>query len=375
MRKSQKIKEELLRYIDTLIPNDKILSRAVICKKWNISRATADKVIAELQQEGIVYCVKGSGTYVAPREGSMEEISNASPKYRWAILVPDMSFDLYPKAFSGIFAFAESHNIDFLVCCTGDAVSTEYAFMQHITTSEVDGMIIIPAIRKEDDRLNDQFLSKLDIPYVFWQRSVDSATNVPQVLLNGYYGGYIATKHLIEQGYRRIAYLAYKKFRSSMDRYMGYCAALSEAGLELDQSLVKIGIDLHNSHCSIRRMLTQPEPADGFVCFVDSLAVDVVQTVRECGLRISEDVGVIGFEGVISRLDAMLDIQLTYVDISFRESGQAASEILWEMMHDKSMNTQILKIISPKLVIRDSCKGKSTRENTTTDNQRGNEYE
>lgn len=356
----KKVKEELLRYIETRKPNERILSRNAICSRWHIARSTADAIISELQREGIVYCVKGSGTFVSPKQ-EPETSANNSKNYRWAILAPDLTFSLYPKAFHGVANFAWTHNIDFIVCCTDDKADTEYALMQRTVLSGIDGLIIIPAMTTTENERNYRYLIKSGVPFVFWQRSVDYMSDIPQFLLNGYYGGYIATKHLISKGYRRVSYMAQKRFRSSMDRYMGYCAAISEAGLEVDPVLVKIGINPGEERACIKDMLTQSTPADGFICFVDSLAVDVVHVAHECDLRISDDVGVIGFEGIISWLDAELDIRLTYVDISYEESGKMAAQILWKMMHNTKIQMNYSQVFPPKLVVRDSCKGK--REN------------
>ena len=364
MAKRNIVKEELQRYIELLEPNTRIPSRNFICNKWNVSRSTADSVILELQKEGLVYCVKGSGTFTSPRQSKEDERIGNTKKQLWAILVPDLSFSLYPKAFYGIMKFARANNIDFMVRCTDDSSDTEYALIQHAVTTGVDGMIIVPAMTTTENIRNYQYLIKAGLPFIFWQRSVDYMREIPQILLNGYYGGYIAAKHLLDKGYKRIAYIAKKKFRSSMDRYMGYCAAITEAGLEVDPALVKIGMKDGTQINCIKAMLHNIHPADGFVCFREDLAADVVHIVREYGLQISDDVGVVGFEGIISWLDDTLDIRLTYVDISYEESGEAAAQTLWNLTHGKHIHPNFPKVIPPKLIVRDSCKGKrnSTHE-------------
>ena len=358
MRKRKTVKQELLQYISTLKPNERIPSRSFICSKWDISRATADLIIAELQQEGVVYCVKGSGTFLSATQ-SVEEPLGKPEQYHWAILVPDISFSLYPKAFSGIVEFSRTHNVDFLVCCSDDSAETEYALLQRAVSTGINGMIVIPAMTTTENERNYQYLVRSGVPFVFWQRSVDYMRDIPQFLLNGYYGGYLATRHLLSMGYRRVAYVAPTRFRSSMDRYMGYCAAISDAGLAVDPDLVRLDIPQGKERECARDMLSLADPADGFVCFVDSLAVDVVRVIREeFGLRISDDVGVIGFEGVISWLDATLDIRLTYVDIQYQTSGAEAAALLWRMMRGEAAGTNVPRVFPPKLVVRDSCKGK-----------------
>jgi len=353
------VKQELIKLISSYQANQRIPSRKSICNKWNISRRTADKIIAELQREGVVYCVKGSGTYLSPQKMQPGESVNTDFRKRhWGIVIPDLSSASYTKVFSGIEAFARSHNIDFVICQTFDDVDTEFALVQREIASGVDGLIIVPAITTTENFRNYQYIVRSGTPFVFWQRSVDYMLEIPQLLLNGYYGGYIATKHLLDMGYQKIAYLAPKRFRSSMDRYMGYCAALSEAQAQRNLSWVQIGIPTGTGHSVAAAMLRAQDPPDAFVCFVDSLAIEVVQTIQAMHLRVSDDVGVIGFEGVATWMDQGLNFGLTYVDINCYESGYSASQALWNLMTQESPSIET-QIFAPKLVVRNTCCGKS----------------
>lgn len=352
------VKQELIKFISSYQSNQQIPSRKFICNKWNISRRTADKIIAELQQEGIVYCVKGSGTFVSPQQTQNGAPGDNNPRKRhWAIIIPDLSSATYTKVFSGIEEFARSHNIDFVICQTFDDANTEFALVQREITSGVDGLIIVPAITTTENFRNYNYIVRSGTPFVFWQRSVDYMLNIPQLLLNGYYGGYIATKHLLDMGYRKIAYLSPKRFRSSMDRYMGYCAALSEANARSNPAWVQIGIPVGSGRSVAAAMLQSADPPDAFVCFVDSLAIEVAQTIQAMHLRISDDVGVIGFEGVAIWLDQGFNFGLTYVDINCHESGYGAAQALWNLMTQDHPQIET-QIFAPKLVIRNTCCGK-----------------
>ncbi len=170
MAKRKLVKEELQKYIALLEANTRIPSRKFICNKWHISRTTADAIILELQREGLVYGIKGSGTFTTPRQSREDELVGTARKQLWAILVPDLSFSLYPKAFHGIMKFAQANNIDFMVRCTDDSPDTEYAILQHAVMSGVDGMIIVPALTTTENIRNYQYLVKSGVPFVFWQR-------------------------------------------------------------------------------------------------------------------------------------------------------------------------------------------------------------
>ncbi len=356
------VKKGLIKYISNLEPNERIPSRSFICNKWKISRKTADKIIAELQREGIVYCVKGSGTFISSKRfDERKTVGNMTGRKCWAIVIPDLSYSIYPKAFAGIESFVRKNNINFVICQTDDDVDTEFAIIQREIASGIDGLIIVPAITTTENFRNYDYIVRSGVPFVFWQRSVDYMPNVPQMLLNGYYGGYIATKHLLDKGYRRIAYLAPKRFRSSMDRYMGYCAAIQEAGIKEEPLWVRIGLADHSARECARNMLILPNAPDAFVCYVDDLAAEVVMAIQDMGLRISDDVGVIGFEGVASWLEQGFGFGLTYVDINRYVSGLAAAQSLWALMTQEYPDIQT-RIFVPSLCVRDTCCGKKEKE-------------
>lgn len=363
MYKYEKIINELLEYINMLPPNSKIPSRRFIGSKWHISRATTDKVINELKRSGVLYGVKGSGTFISPKQEDNNVNLCKNGTINWAVLIPDILYDINPAAFRGIENFTKANNINLSIHITNDDPDTEYAVIQHLAASDIDGFIIVAALTNTGNIKNYRYLERMNIPFVFWMRSVDYMDNIPQLLFNGYYGGYIATKHLISMGYKRIAYIANKRFRSSMDRYMGYETALSEAGIQHDKSLVCIGINSPNGRDEIENMVYSENPPDAFVCYVDSLAIEVVLIIESAGLRVSDDVGIIGFEGSISWLDSKLPLKLTYVDINRIESGIAAARSLWHLMKHETPG-ELIQVFSPCLCIRESCLGKKSPHNT-----------
>lgn len=352
------IKNELIKMLNSMPANSRVPSRSQICMKWKISRRTADKIIAELQKEGIVYSVKGSGTFtILPDNPEVVSPKVITRRRHWAIVIPDVRYSEQPEAFDGIMSFTNAHSIDLTICNTDENPDIEYAVIQRQIALGVDGIILIPAITTTENIRNYKYVIKTGTPFVFWQRSVDYMTNVPQILLNGYYGGYIATKHLLDMGYNNIMFIGTKRFRSSMDRYMGCCAAISETGQRIKPKMTKIGIEFDLIRSFVFEKLKSDDPPDGFVCYVDNVAYEVIKGIKDAGAVISDDVGVICFEGSKRMAECESNIELTYVDINRFESGKKAAETLWEMMMDRDHEV-LTYVISPTLQIRYSCLGK-----------------
>lgn len=226
--KYQAIKKELLRVIEGMKPNERLWSREAMCRKYSASRSTIDKVVQDLQRGGFIYTVKGSGSYVAPMEGTAK-LHESFTTRTWGIIMPDVDFQLAPELFLGINEYTRKHGIELLLLRSFDDQDTELRYIRMFIQYGVQGVIIVPCRAPLVNVRSYNLLRERDIPFVFWQRSMDAYPDAPQISLNGYYGGLIATTHLLDRGYERIAYIAPARFRSSMDRFYGYCSACPES--------------------------------------------------------------------------------------------------------------------------------------------------
>ena len=357
------IKKAIEEKIRAMQPNERIASRNAMCMQYNVARSTIDSIMDELVREGVVYTIQGSGTFVSPNT-QVDIESSVHQKRTWALLVPDIRSETYPEVYAGLESYTNENNIVLIISNTNDDPIKEYSYIQTLVASNVHGMIITPALKNGNDIKGYQYLKNNNIPFVFWNRSFDYMPDVPQICLNGYFGGYLAAKHLLEKGYQRIAYLAPLRFRSSMDRFFGYCSALNEAGLEINYQHVMLELDENSGktendaifHCA-DAMLSLSEPPDAFLCFSDWMAVIVARAIVENKKKISDDVGLIGFESAVSIAHQLLDFELTYVSLNSYMSGRLVAETLDKMAQKSKNETSKINVITPKLILKDSCKG------------------
>lgn len=360
MAKLREIEEKVVAAIYAQEPHQRFLSRQALCQKYCISRSSADRLVAELVRKGFLYSRKGSGTFVSPHLPEITNVTKNQSVRSVGIIMPDVRYDQYPEMYRGVEEYLRQKNVDLMVCYTDDDPSREYAFIRRLIAAGVDGIIIVPSASPSME--NYACLEEMKIPFVFWNRSMDAMPNVPQVCLNGYHGGSIATRHLLEMGYQRIAYLAPKRFRSSMDRFYGYDSALSDYGIESDPHLVRLFMEDDTPeivYALTQELLQGPKAPDAFLCFVDMMAPAVCRAIHDCGLRVSEDVGVIGFESSISWTDAHMNMALTYVDINSNHSGYLVARTLYRMIvKNEDIHQPRMLVNRPTLIIRETCKGK-----------------
>ncbi|OJV30424.1 MAG: hypothetical protein BGO26_08470 [Actinobacteria bacterium 69-20] len=191
-----------------------------------------------------------------------------------------------------------------------------------------------------------------------------STPGIPGVQVDDTEVGYIATKHLLELGHRRIAFLGLDPddrygFRVADDRYTGHCAALREATLRPDPSLVvTTGFLAEAGEAALEELMIRADwrTADlptAVVAVSDELAIGVIHAARQWGVRVPQDLSVIG----VDNHDMAQFFDLTTVSQPVIEQGRLAAEILWELMHSGRMPDPEVTRLAPGLIVRDSTAG------------------
>jgi DNA-binding LacI/PurR family transcriptional regulator len=351
------IKEQLIEEIKFLQPNDRLLARTELVKKYQVTRTTIDRAISELIGEGYLYSRDGSGTYVFANEARPIMPDNTYNVVGWGVIVPDISCDIYPSILRGVEDVADQHNINVVICNSDNLSEKQTNYVNKLIDADVKGLIIVPALKGKADLLSFQRLQEKNIPFIFCNRSV-VGVEAPKVVPNSFYGGYLATRHLIECGYRRIAFVSRPVYSITMERYQGYLSALLDAGLELNEDYVFFdeSFDARTGYENTKRLLTQSPRPDAVFANDDLTAQGAYDAIVEVGLEVGLDIGLVGYDD--SHLCERLSVKLTSVKFCSYEIGFKAAELLWEIRqgHDIPINKTV--VFHPELVIRESSKAK-----------------
>lgn len=162
----------------------------------------------------------------------------------------------------------------------------------------------------------------------------DKPGDIPWVGTDNQHGGYMATKHLIELGHRRIAHIhGLQKYLCSHERYQGYCQAMQEAGLPLDPQLVFEGEFIQPTGRAAGRYFFSLPPEQrptAIFASADLAAYGVMAVAEEYGIQIPRDVALVGFDGLDS--SAHVRPALTTIQQPFYEMGRRATELLLSML-------------------------------------------
>lgn len=165
--------------------------------------------------------------------------------------------------------------------------------------------------------------------------------------------GYIATRHLIEKGCRRIGYI---RTRSLKLRYEGYCRAMQEAGLKIDPAWnfdsKELFFSLASGEAFARKILNESIPLDGLVAGSDQQAAGAINIFQAASFRIPDDIKIIGVDN--SAFCEFMPVPLSSVSQRITTMGRLAMDMLIKIQNGETVESMILE---PELKVRRSSGG------------------
>lgn len=206
-----------------------------------------------------------------------------------------------------------------------------------VDSGQAGGLIVIGQNSQNQD-LNALFAR--GIPMVVWGAKVpDSA--YPVVGSDNEQGGYLATRHLIEQGCRRIAYMGEYEHAEAHLRHQGYLRALNEAGLSTSRELhIHATIDSRGARARFADWLDAGQPFDGVFCISDVTAISAMAELNERGISVPQQVKFVGYDNI--DLAAHLHPTLSSINQPTELAARYLVEGLFELMNDGTTPSRLL---------------------------------
>jgi DNA-binding LacI/PurR family transcriptional regulator len=242
------------------------------------------------------------------------------------ILVPEFTRSFFPQVIIGAQERAKEAGYTLIIGQSDESYETEVANAKVMLAYQVDGLLVsMTRETKNFDHL--KIFQRKGIPIVFFNRVCDEMI-VPKVIVEDYEGAYAAVQHLIDRGRKRIAHLSGPESLSiSRRRKSGYMDALRKNNIKADDDLV-VHYDLSLSKVKIyvNFFLTLPNRPDAIFCINDPTAIETIRIIKENGLRIPEDIAVVGFSN--DYVSSLIEPPLTTVEQPISEMGRTAADLL-----------------------------------------------
>ena len=250
-----------------------------------------------------------------------------------ALVLTDITNPFFTTLARGVEDFASERGFSVIFCNTDESREEESEYLNVVARKQVDGILLVPAFSSRE--LVD-FLRDCAIPFVVLDRRIPGV-EVDIVRCDSAEGAYQLTRHLIEQGHRRIiALTGSQTVTTAADRVTGYQRALAESGLE-DQIKVYYGaFAVESGYEMTQEALALDPPPTALFAANNFIAVGAFRAVREAGLRVPDDISVVAFDDLTEA--NIIDPFLTVVSQPAYEIGSRATALLLDRIAEKGAN-------------------------------------
>ncbi|MFC7681420.1 GntR family transcriptional regulator [Paenibacillus sp. GCM10028914] len=351
--KYMQLKQELLSWLESgkLHPGAQFPSENEISEQFGLSRQTVRQTFGELEKDGWLERIQGKGTFARnPQRRESEQVKTIG------IITTYISDYIFPHIVRGAESELRSRGYRLLLSSTDNTKMKEMEALQLMTSQPLSGLIIEPT-RSAEGNLNLRYfldLQEKGIPYLMINEKYREL-ECPCLKVDDEKGGYKATSYLLDAGHRSIAGFFKTDDLQGVGRLKGFLAAHKERGIPAASSRVITYVTEQKRDIPYReavKLLSGPaeERPTAFVCYNDELALLLMEAVTQCGLRVPEDVSLIGFDN--SSLAEASGTKLTTLTHPKLEMGIDAARQLIDMIERGTGYEDT--VYEPELVERDS---------------------
>ncbi|MFB9864843.1 LacI family DNA-binding transcriptional regulator [Rufibacter immobilis] len=268
------------------------------------------------------------------------------------ILIPSSDIGFFGAVVHGIEKIARSSGYNILLFQSNVTGEYEVEGVETLLQTSVDG--IIASIAKDTPNL-EHFIDvkKRKVPLVLFDR-IKEELNAPSVVVDDYKGAFMATEHLIQQGYSRIAHISGPQhIKIFNDRLRGYVDALKMNNLPIDEDLIQYGRNsIESGKFSAERLLGRTKQVDAIFAVEDFTALGALQYLKQIGIRMPGQIGMIGFGN--ESFSPYVTPSLSTIDQQPARMGEEAFTLFLEAMAEKTNGAASPEIIAePKKIVLD----------------------
>ncbi|MBC7321261.1 substrate-binding domain-containing protein [bacterium] len=276
------------------------------------------------------------------------------------LVITDITNPFFTTLARGVEDTAMKNQFSVIFCNTDEDPEKEVLYLELLARKRVDGVILASASGK---RTPLKSILLRNIPVVLIDREVDGLGDLDIVKGDSIYGAYLLTKHLIDLGHKRIGIIVgSKNISTAEDRVEGYKKALIESGITIDEELIRFAkYSREDGYRVTKELLNLENPPTAIFGGNNFIAVGAMMAIRDCGLRVPEDIALVSFDDIES-LSQVYPF-FTVVTQPAYSMGVIAAELLIRRIEDKDRVRERRRVIlQPELIIRESAGEKLKEE-------------
>lgn len=266
------------------------------------------------------------------------------------LLVPGIENPFFSNLASILISLLDARGYRTLLADSRESPEEEWQELEMLQRGGVDGIICVPVC--ESPQMHEKVARQ--IPMVLIDRYFKNTT-LPFVCTDNYAGAKKASELLVKKGYKHIlAIQGVPGSTPNQERVRGFQAALENTGVAFD--IAGDAFSIENGYHQTLRAFREKQ-YDAIFAFSSTILLGVIKALWECKLKIGKDVGIVSFDN--NGFLEFMEPAITCVEQPLRESADLAVETLLSIIESRLQNAPdpelVQKLISPTLIVRDSC--------------------
>lgn len=302
-RKSELVYRWLLAYIDEnkFSGNQKLPSENALCRRLEVSRETVRVAMDQLVQEGLIYRVKGSGTYFHKDQAMSRELSDKNAKWKIGLILQGQDPDANQVLIDGVRSVLADQRVDLHVFLTDNKFSNERRCLQTVVHQNFQGFIVdgVKASIMNPNLDCYKELYRRRIPVIFYNNYYKNL-RFPRVIINDTECAEELVGRLLQAGHRRIAGIFVYDNYQSVEKFQGMAQTMRKHGVEMKDHYIKwcISDEAHNSSYArtIEKFLRGLPRCTAIVCCNYMIYRLVRQALEKMGKSVPEDYSLVCFD-------------------------------------------------------------------------------
>lgn len=315
------------------------VSKVVNHKDDNISDATRQRVLDLIE----------SHHYVPNRIASSMITKKTNTI---GLIIPDITNPFFPEVARGVEDYANKAGYHVVLCNSDNDPKKEITYIAMLQEKMVDGIIFTSSSLR--NKVTKEFM-RMQIPVITVDREIEGLKTNGKITVDNVNGAYNGVKYMIERGYRRILHLGGPlTSKPSLDRLEGYKKALEVAQIAFDPRLCHEGNYTSEwGYSGVSNAIDEKLDFDGIFCGNDMIAIGVIKALNERGLKVPQDIGVLGFDNIY--MSTVVSPNLTTISQPNYQMGYKAAEMLIQIIMNPTSGVSEVEL-KTELIIRESIK-------------------
>ena len=327
-----------------------------IAKELNITFSTVARALNDHPaiSTATKKAVRETATRLNYRQNKLASSLRSGRSNIIGVIVPNLHVSFFSSVVSGIEKVMNANGYNILLYQSNESQAHEADGIGTFLKSRVDGIISSVTTETHDAVYSE--IKNRNIPLMFFDRELPEL-NVSSVIIDDYAGGFIATEHLIKQGYQKILHITLAKEISIFkERLRGYIDALKHYNLKVDEALIVKGdFSLQFGKEAVRQTKMSGLKYDAVFALEDYTAMGAMQALKELDVKIPNEVGVIGFAN--EEFGSLVSPALSTMDQQTGKMGEETARIFLNELKGDGKNPLPEKVVlEPILVERESSK-------------------